>query len=128
MYAVIMAGGKGTRFWPKSREKMPKHLLDIVSARTIIQETVERIAPLIPEENILIVTGQSHADELMRQVSRIPRENIIIEPLGRNTAPCIGLAALHIKRRSPHAVMVVLPADHLITNASRFRQPPFHSV
>lgn len=122
MYAVIMAGGKGTRFWPKSREKMPKHLLDIVSARTIIQETVERIAPLIPEENILIVTGQSHADELMRQVSRIPRENIIIEPLGRNTAPCIGLAALHIKRRSPHAVMVVLPADHLITDASRFRR------
>ena len=72
MYAVIMAGGKGTRFWPKSREKVPKHLLDIVSARTIIQETVERIVPLIPEENILIVTGQSHADELTRQVPRIP--------------------------------------------------------
>ena len=122
MYAVIMAGGKGTRFWPKSREKMPKHLLDIVSAKTIIQETVERIAPLIPEENILIVTGESHADELMRQVPRIPRENIIVEPLGRNTAPCIGLAALHIKRKSPHAVMVVLPADHLITDASRFRR------
>ena len=122
MYAVIMAGGKGTRFWPKSREKMPKHLLDIVSARTIIQETVERIAPLIPEENILIVTGQSHADELMRQVPRVPRENIIIEPLGRNTAPCIGLAGLHIKRKSPHDVMVVLPADHLIHNASRFRR------
>ena len=120
MYAVIMAGGKGTRFWPKSREKMPKHLLDIVSARTIIQETVERIAPLIPEENILIVTGQSHADELMRQVPRIPKENIIIEPLGRNTAPCIGLAALHIRRKSPQDVMVVLPADHLIHNASRF--------
>lgn len=121
MYAVIMAGGKGTRFWPKSREKVPKHLLDIVSARTIIQETVERIVPLIPEENILIVTGQSHADELTRQVPRIPRENIIVEPLGRNTAPCIGLASLHIKRKSPRAVMVVLPADHLITDAPRFR-------
>ena len=121
MYAVIMAGGKGTRFWPKSREKMPKHLLDIVSPMTIIQETVERIAPLIPEENILIVTGESHADELMRQVPRIPKENIIIEPLGRNTAPCIGLAALHIKRKSPHDVIVVLPADHLIHDASRFR-------
>jgi mannose-1-phosphate guanylyltransferase len=121
MYAVIMAGGKGTRFWPKSREKMPKHLLDIVCARTIIQETVERIAPLIPEENILIVTGQSHADELMRQVPHVPQENIIIEPLGRNTAPCIGLAALHIKRKSPHDVMVVLPADHLITDVLRFR-------
>ena len=121
MYAVIMAGGKGARFWPKSRERMPKHLLDIVGERTIIQETIERIAPLIPEENILIVTGESHADELIRQVPRIPRENIIIEPLGRNTAPCIGLAALHIKRKSPHDVMVVLPADHLIHDASRFR-------
>ncbi|HEX7535307.1 MAG TPA: mannose-1-phosphate guanylyltransferase, partial [Syntrophales bacterium] len=121
MYAVIMAGGKGTRFWPKSREKMPKHLLDIVPPRTIIQETIERIAPLIPEENILIVTGESHADELIRQVPHIPQENIIIEPLGRNTAPCIGLASLHIRRKSPHDVMVVLPADHLITDALRFR-------
>jgi mannose-1-phosphate guanylyltransferase len=119
MYAVIMAGGKGTRFWPKSREKMPKHLLDIVSPMTIIQETVERIAPLIPEENILIVTGENQSDELMRQVPRIPQENIIIEPLGRNTAPCIGLAALHIRRKSPHDVMAVLPADHLIHDASR---------
>ncbi|MGZ6224432.1 MAG: mannose-1-phosphate guanylyltransferase [Syntrophales bacterium] len=121
MYAVIMAGGKGTRFWPKSRERMPKHLLDIVSPRTIIQETIERIAPLIPKENILIVTGESHADELMRQVPHIPQENIIIEPLGRNTAPCIGLASLYIRRKSPHDVMVVLPADHLIEDASRFR-------
>ncbi|MGZ6275992.1 MAG: mannose-1-phosphate guanylyltransferase [Syntrophales bacterium] len=121
MYAVIMAGGKGTRFWPKSRERMPKHLLDIVSPRTIIQETIERIAPLIPKENILIVTGESHADELMRQVPHIPQENIIIEPLGRNTAPCIGLASFYIRRKSPHDVMVVLPADHLIEDASRFR-------
>jgi mannose-1-phosphate guanylyltransferase len=121
MYAVIMAGGKGARFWPKSRESMPKHLLDIVSPRTIIQETIERITPLVPEENILIVTGASHADELMRQVPRIPRENVIIEPQGRNTAPCIGLAALHIKRKSPHDAMVVLPADHLIHDAPRFR-------
>ncbi len=121
MYAVIMAGGKGTRFWPKSRERMPKHLLDIVSPRTIIQETIERIAPLIPEEHMLIVTGESHADELMKQVPHIPKENVIIEPLGRNTAPCIGLAALHIRRKSPHDVMVVLPADHLIHDAPRFR-------
>ena len=121
MYAVIMAGGKGTRFWPKSRESMPKHLLDIVSERTIIQETIDRIIPLIPAENILIVTGASHAEELVRQVPDIPKENIIIEPLGRNTAPCIGLAALHVKRKSPDDVMVVLPADHLINDAARFR-------
>ena len=120
MYAVIMAGGKGTRFWHKSRERMPKHLLDIVSERTIIQETIDRILPLIPAENILIVTGLSHADELMKQAPQIPEENIIIEPVGRNTAPCIGLAALHIKRKSPDAVMVVLPADHLINDAAQF--------
>jgi len=122
MYAVIMAGGKGTRFWPKSREKMPKHLLDIMSERTIIQETVDRIAPVIPVENILIVTGLSHADELMKQVPHIPVENILIEPVGRNTAPCIGLAALHIKRKSPDGVMAVLPADHLINDSDRFRK------
>jgi len=121
MYAVIMAGGKGTRFWPRSREKMPKHLLDIVCERTIIQETIDRIAPLVPAENILIVTGLSHADELMKQVPQIPEENVIIEPVGRNTAPCIGLAALHIMRKSPGEIMVVLPADHLITDAQRFR-------
>lgn len=122
MYAVIMAGGKGTRFWPKSREKMPKHLLDIVCERTMIQETVARITPIIPPENILVVTGFSHADELMDQAPQIPKKNVIVEPVGRNTAPCIGLAALHIKRESPEDVMVVLPADHLITDANRFRQ------
>lgn len=121
MYAVIMAGGKGTRFWPKSRDKMPKHLLDIACDNTIIQETVKRIEPLIPPEKILIVTGQSHCDELMRQLSRIPRKNILIEPMGRNTAPCIGLAALHVQRRSPDDVMVILPADHLISDAPQFR-------
>jgi len=121
MYAVIMAGGKGTRFWPKSRGKMPKHLLDIGQEGTIIQETVNRIEPLIPSENILIVTGLTHAEELMRQLPRIPRENILIEPMGRNTAPCIGLAALHVQRRSPDDVMVILPADHLIKETTRFR-------
>jgi len=122
MYAVIMAGGKGTRFWPKSRERMPKHLLDITCERTIIQETVSRIEPLVPPEKILIVTGQSHSDELMRQLPLIPGENILIEPVGRNTAPCIGLAALHVERRSPDDVMIVLPADHLILDAPRFRR------
>jgi mannose-1-phosphate guanylyltransferase len=121
MYAVIMAGGKGTRFWPMSRERLPKHLLDILGERTVIQQTVDRLQPLIPPERILIVTVEAHADALMRQVPEIPRENIIIEPVGRNTAPCIGLAAIHIRRRTPDAVMAVLPADHMIGNAARFR-------
>ncbi len=120
MYAVIMAGGKGTRFWPRSRQGMPKHLLDIVSERTIIQETIDRILPLVPAEKIIIVTGKSHAGELMRQLPLIPRENVIIEPVGRNTAPCIGIAALHIMKKAGDDVMVVLPSDHKIDDKAEF--------
>ena len=122
MYAVIMAGGRGTRFWPKSREKMPKHLVDIFGGKTIIQNTVERIEPLIPAGNILIVTGNSHSDEVMRQLPDLPEENVIIEPVGRNTAPCIGLAAMHIKKTDQDGVMVVLPSDHHIADVEAFRR------
>jgi mannose-1-phosphate guanylyltransferase len=121
MYAVIMAGGKGTRFWPRSRERLPKHLLDILSNKTVIRETVDRIKPLIAADRILIVTALSHVDALLAQVPDIPRENILIEPLGRNTAPCIGLAALYLRKRVPDDVMIVLPADHSIGDEERFR-------
>ncbi|MFO7569253.1 MAG: mannose-1-phosphate guanylyltransferase [Smithellaceae bacterium] len=121
MHAVIMAGGRGTRFWPRSREKKPKHLLDIVSDRTIIQETVDRIKPLIKPDNILIVTGKKHARELSRQLPDIPAENIIIEPVGRNTAACIGLAAIHIQKKAKDDIMVVLPSDHAIGNPKKYR-------
>ena len=86
MYAVIMAGGRGTRFWPRSREKKPKHLLDIISNKTIIQETVDRIKTLISPNNILVVTGKKHARTLIKQLPEIPSRNIIIEPEGKNTA------------------------------------------
>jgi mannose-1-phosphate guanylyltransferase len=122
MFAVIMAGGKGARFWPRSRERMPKHLLDILGERTVIRETVDRIRPLVPPERTLIVTGRNHAAELIRQLPEIPAENIIIEPVGRNTAPCIGLAALEIRKRVPDAVMLVLPSDHRIADAHAFRR------
>ena len=122
MFAVIMAGGKGARFWPRSRERMPKHLLDIQGERTIIRETVDRIRPLVPPERTLIVTGRSHAAELIRRFPEIPAENILIEPVGRNTAPCIGLAALHIQKRVPDAVMLVLPSDHRIGDEIEFRR------
>jgi len=121
MYAVIMAGGKGTRFWPLSRERKPKHLIDIIGAGSIIQQTVNRIRPLISAENILIVTAESHAGELIRQLPDIPRRNVIVEPAGKNTAPCIGLAAIHVRKRTPDDVMVVLPSDHLITDEEQFR-------
>jgi len=122
MYAVIMAGGRGTRFWPRSREKKPKHLLDIISNRTIIQETVDRILPLIEPENILVVTGKKHASALIKQLPEIPSANIIIEPEGKNTAPCIGLAALHVQKKAGDDVMVVLPSDHAIADPDKFRQ------
>jgi mannose-1-phosphate guanylyltransferase len=120
MYAVIMAGGKGTRFWPLSREKKPKHLLNITGEKSIIQYTVDRISPLVAKENILIVTGASHADQVREQLPQIPAGNILIEPVGRNTAPCIGLAAMYIQKRTPDAVMVVLPSDHLIMDTEAF--------
>lgn len=120
MYAVIMAGGKGARFWPRSREKKPKHLLDILSEKTIIQETVERIKPLISPQNVLVVTGKKHAGTLIKQLPEIPPENIIIEPEGKNTAACIGLAALYIRKKVSDDVMVVLPSDHAIADSQKF--------
>lgn len=116
MYCVIMAGGKGSRFWPRSRAPLPKQFLDIFSARTMIQETVQRIGSLVPAERIVIVTGREHAEAIYRQLPEIPRENILIEPIGRNTAPCICLAALWLEKKEPGAVMAVLPADHYISD------------
>lgn len=101
---------------------MPKHLLDILGERTIIRETIDRIRPLVPAERTLIVTGRSHAAELIRQLPEIPPENILIEPVGRNTAPCIGLAALHILKRVSDDVMLVLPSDHRIGDETAFRE------
>lgn len=122
MHAVIMAGGKGARFWPRSREKKPKHLLDIISDKTIIQETVDRIKSLVSPENILVVTGRKHAGTLIKQLPEIPPRNIIIEPQGKNTAACIGLAALHIQKIVSDDVMIVLPSDHVIADSEKYLQ------
>lgn len=120
MYAVIMAGGKGTRFWPRSREKRPKQLLNIVGRRSMLQQTIARIANLLPVENVLVVAGEAHGEELHKQLAELPAENIFLEPVGRNTAACIGLAALLVQHRDPSAIMVVLPADHLIADEDLF--------
>jgi len=114
MYCVIMAGGKGSRFWPRSRAALPKQLLDIFSDKSMIQETVQRIGGLVPAERIVIVTGGEHAEAIYQQLPEIPRENILIEPIGRNTAPCICMAALWVEKKEPGAIMAVLPADHHI--------------
>ena len=122
VYAVIMAGGAGTRFWPRSREKSPKQLLEIVGKGTMLQNTVKRISDLIQPSNILIVTNKLQKGMVAKQLPQIPSTNIIVEPLGRNTAPCIGLAALFIRRMDPEAVMVALPADHIMQNEDKFRE------
>ena len=122
MYAVILAGGSGTRFWPKSRRRRPKQLLNIVGATSMLRQTVERVLPLIPYERILIVSGAELADVVRHELPELPSENLLIEPVGRNTTPAIGLAAMVLKTRDPNAVMAVLPADHVIRKKRRLLQ------
>ncbi|HUI65999.1 MAG TPA: mannose-1-phosphate guanylyltransferase [Bacteroidota bacterium] len=120
--AVIMAGGVGTRFWPRSREKFPKHLLQLFGKGTMIQNTVKRLEPLVPPQDVLVVTNRLQKSQVVKQLPQLPEENIIVEPVGRNTAPCIGLAALHVHRMDPEAIMIVLPADHLIGDEKEFQR------
>lgn len=119
-YAVIIAGGKGERFWPRSRGDRPKQFLSLVGESSLLQQSRERIAKLFVPENILVVTGREHLDIARQQLPDLPPENFIIEPEGRNTAPCIGLAALHLRKRDPDAVMAVFPADHLVQGKEGF--------
>lgn len=121
MYALILAGGSGTRLWPYSRSLRPKQFLSIGGARTMLQETVDRILPIIRPERVFVATGAAYADLVAEQLPDLPRGNILIEPCGRGTAPCIGLAALHMQRRDPDAIMAVLSADHRIERAGLFR-------
>ncbi|MBP0957374.1 MAG: mannose-1-phosphate guanylyltransferase [Oscillospiraceae bacterium] len=113
--AVIMAGGKGERFWPKSRNSMPKQFLSLTSdGETMLQKTVGRLKGLVEPEDVFIVTNAAYSDLVKEQIDGIPEENILLEPASRNTAPCIGLAASVIKKKYGDAVMIVLPSDHLI--------------
>ena len=121
-YAVIMAGGSGTRLWPLSRQNRPKQALTLIGQRTMFQHAVDRITPLFPPERILVVTRSEHASLLMDQVPEWLPNNFIVEPEGRGTAPAIGLAAIHLRRKDPDAMMAVLTADHYITETAGFRQ------
>lgn len=119
--ALIMAGGKGTRFWPLSTEEKPKQFLNLIGDGTMIQMTVNRIKPIIPIERIFICTGEQYVHLVKEQLPGLPDKNIIVEPEGRNTAPCITLSAFVIKRYYENANMVVLPSDHLIRDEEEFR-------
>jgi mannose-1-phosphate guanylyltransferase len=120
-YGLIMAGGRGTRFWPRSRRRNAKQVLRFFGKQTLIQQTVDRLKGVIPPENMWVVTNAFLEAEIRRQLPQVPKEQIIAEPSQRNTAPCIALAAQILAEIDPDAVMGVFPADHVILKTARFR-------
>ena len=120
-YVVIMAGGRGERFWPQSRLAMPKHLLPIVGERALLVQTIERLLPMIPAERVLIITNRQQAAAIRTLCPALPVENIVAEPVGRDTAAAVGLALLLVRRRDPQAAFAMLPADHVIHDTVAFR-------
>ena len=121
-YVIIMAGGRGERFWPLSREKMPKQLLALLGKKSFLQEAVERVLPLVPAKNIFVITNEAQLPEVRKQLPKIPRANLIAEPVGRDTCAAVTLGAALVGARSTMGVMAVLPADHVIPDAKKFQQ------
>ena len=122
LHALIMAGGAGTRFWPASRAARPKQLLHMLGDRTMIQATVDRLGDLVPLERVLVATTQRLVGPIAEQLSQLPRDAIVVEPCKRDTAPCIGLAAIRVLREDPDATMAVMPSDHVIEPDETFRE------
>jgi len=121
-YPVILAGGRGTRFWPLSRKKRAKQLLALDGRQTMIQQTVARLLPLASAKQIWVITNEDSRPEILRQLTKMKKEQIIAEPVGRNTAPAIGIAAFILQRTDPDAMIGLFPSDHVISNADRFRE------
>jgi mannose-1-phosphate guanylyltransferase len=121
-YVIIMAGGRGERFWPVSREKTPKQLIRLLGDRSFLQQAVDRVRPVVPASHILVITSAAQADEVRRQLPELPARNIVAEPVGRDTCAAVTLGAAIVGARSPDAVMAVLPADHVIPDPARFQQ------
>ena len=121
LYAVILAGGGGTRLWPLSRQRQPKHLLSLYNDHTLLAQTYARVSPLISPDHLLVITVAEHASAALGELPMVPSSNIVIEPEGRGTGPCVGLMAMLIHKLDPHAVMISLHADHAIENEEGFR-------
>jgi mannose-1-phosphate guanylyltransferase len=121
-FVIIMAGGKGERFWPVSREKTPKQLIKLLGDKSFLQQAVERVLPLVPLKNILIITNEAQAPEVRKQLPKLPKENVVAEPVGRDTTAAVTLGAALVGARSTTGVMAVLPADHVIPEEKKFQQ------
>ncbi|MCE2725764.1 MAG: NTP transferase domain-containing protein [Planctomycetaceae bacterium] len=121
LHAIVMAGGSGTRFWPASRAALPKQLLPLAGERTLLEDTVARLEGLVPPERVLVVTSARLLDAARRQLPQVPESGLVGEPCKRDTAPCIGLAALLVSRHDPDATMAVMPSDHVIAPAAKFQ-------
>jgi len=120
-YVIIMAGGKGERFWPVSREKTPKQLLALLDRKSFLQQAVERVLPLVPIKNIFIITNEVQAPEVRKQLPKLPKDNVVAEPIGRDTCAAVTLGAALVGARSTTGVMAVLPADHVIPEEKKFQ-------
>jgi mannose-1-phosphate guanylyltransferase len=121
-FVIIMAGGRGERFWPMSREKMPKQLLTLLGKRSFLQQAVDRVLPLVPAKNIFVITNEAQLPEVRKQLPKIPKQNLIAEPMGRDTCAAVTLGAALVGARSTTGVMAVLPADHVIPDEKKFQQ------
>lgn len=121
-FVIIMAGGRGERFWPLSRERTPKQLLKLVGKRTFLQAAVDRVAPLVPAENVFIITNAAQAPEVRKQLPELPKGNVVAEPMGRDTTAAVTLGAALVGARSTTGVMAVLPADHVIPEPKKFQR------
>ena len=121
-FVIIMAGGKGERFWPVSREKTPKQLITLLGESSFLQQAVGRVLPLVPLKNILVITNEVQAPEVRKQLPKLPKENVVAEPVGRDTTAAVTLGAAIVGARSTTGVMAVLPADHVIPEEKKFQQ------
>src|SRR5436190_15667725 len=121
-FVIIMAGGRGERFWPVSRQATPKQLLTLLGKRSFLQQAVDRVLPLVPVRNIIVITNEAQAAAVRKQLPKIPPANVIAEPCGRDTCAAVTLGAALVGARSTTGVMAVLPADHVIPEEKKFQQ------
>jgi len=121
-FVIIMAGGRGERFWPVSREKTPKQLLRLLGNRSFLQQTVDRVTPVVPIKNIFVITNEAQAPEVRKQLPKLPKKNVVAEPMGRDTCAAVTLGAALVGARSTMGVMAVLPADHVVPDEKKFQQ------